>query len=62
LSPVGCTPIWAVLQALCQGAIVNACGSASMLPPRISSSGFTEFTSITNSGSRNQTANRISAA
>ena len=44
------------------GAMVNCSGSASMLPPRISSSGLTEFTSITNSGRRNQTANMISAA
>ena len=52
LSPVGSTPIWALLQALDQGAVVKADGKASMLPPRISSSGFTEFTSMTNSGKR----------
>ena len=50
--PVGSTPICAVPQALSQGATVNSCGNASMLPPRISASGLTEFTSITNSGSR----------
>jgi hypothetical protein len=52
LRPVGCTPICAVPQALSHGAIVNCSGSASMLPPRISSSGLTEFTSMTNSGNR----------
>ena len=52
LSPVGCTPICALLQALSHGSSVASRGSASMLPSRISDSGFSEFTSMTKSGSR----------
>ncbi|MNU07812.1 hypothetical protein D3C72_2535740 [compost metagenome] len=47
LRPVGWTPICAVDQADSQGSIVQTFGRLSMPPWRISSSGFSEFTTIT---------------
>ncbi len=45
--PVGWTPTCAVDQAEIQGSMVHCRGRVSMPPWRISSSGFSEFTSIT---------------
>ena len=46
-SPVGCTPICALLQACSQGSMVGASGKLTRLPARISSSGLMELTTIT---------------
>jgi hypothetical protein len=50
--PSHCTPVQAVPQAFAHAAKVTSLGKAMRLPLRISSSDFSDVTTITNSGSR----------
>src|SRR6185295_18112664 len=62
LSPVASTPICAVDHAARHGSSVNICGRSTMLPCSISASGFTEFRSMTASGTRYHSAKTPSTA
>ena len=60
LMPLHARPVQADDQALIQGWTVGACGSATMLPARISSMLLNEVTSVTHSGIRKNNAATIS--